>query len=85
MIRTLLANLIGNCWKYGSERPNVSVEFGSKKVDGRDAFFVRGTGGFVGGSHGLTSVNRIVSRHGGRVWSKSGTDKSLTFYFTLQP
>ncbi|HJV65657.1 MAG TPA: ATP-binding protein [Geomonas sp.] len=105
LLRAVLANILGNAWKYTRTCEKAVIEFGARSIDGELEYFVKDNGvgfdmahagkiftpfqrlpgaeEFKGYGIGLATVERIIRRHGGRIWAEGEKGKGATFFFTL--
>lgn len=106
LLAVVLANLLGNAWKFTAKRQLARIEFRAQVTSRPVVYLVRDNGAgfdmahapklfgvfqrlhsadeFEGTGIGLATVQRVVGRHGGRVWAEGEVDHGTTVYFTLE-
>jgi light-regulated signal transduction histidine kinase (bacteriophytochrome) len=44
LLRIVLANLLGNAWKFSANRADARIEFGAQEIDGERCYYIRDNG-----------------------------------------
>ncbi|MET0498980.1 MAG: ATP-binding protein [Steroidobacteraceae bacterium] len=91
LVRYVFVELLTNALRYSQDRDPAIIEVGQARLKDEQVFFVRDNGlGFdmrqadkLFAGPGLATVEGIVRRHGGRLWTQAEPGVGATFFFTF--
>ncbi len=72
LLRAVLENLVGNAWKFTSERQNARIELGVRYDDGQPAFYIRDNGAGFDPRHAAKMFRPFQRLHSEKEFAGTG-------------
>jgi light-regulated signal transduction histidine kinase (bacteriophytochrome) len=72
LVRVVLDNLLGNAWKFTSQRESARIDVGSELRDGAPAFFVRDNGAGFDAAHAQSLFKPFKRLHSEKEFAGTG-------------
>ena len=80
---SVTAQQLGNCWQFAIADDGIGMEPEDARAIFQPFHRLHGDSQYPGTGIGLAVCERIVERHGGRIWAESAPGQGSTFRFTL--